>query len=188
MTLEKTCDFRWQKKTTHDSSQAITNEIVHNLDLLITTQPPKNPRYPKWVCLKRRYRYPFFSPLLFIFSYQTCHNLGVLIGHFQTHPNIIHYFLYPNYITIISHDISNVWLNKIHKVVVEKASPWAMGLSQQPRLQQVFAPDDEGKGRLCGCLGHLPILRLLGRAGRAAAGGQNKKWGSYPIMCWFQRT
>lgn len=124
----------------------------------------------------------------FHFSYQTCHNLGVLIGHFQTHPNIIHYFLYPNYITIISHDISNVWLNKIHKVVVEKASPWAMGLSQQPRLQQVFAPDDEGKGRLCGCLGHLPILRLLGRAGRAAAGGQNKKWGSYPIMCWFQKT
>jgi len=38
----------------------------------------------------------------FHFSYETCHNLGVLIGHFQTHPNIIHYFLYPNYITIIS--------------------------------------------------------------------------------------
>lgn len=109
----------------------------------------------------------------FHFSYETCHNLGVLIGHFQTYPNIIHYFLHPNYITIISHDISNVWLNKIHKVVVAKTSPWAMGLSQQPRLQQVFAPNDEGKGRLCGCLGHLPILRLLGRAGRLVVKTRN---------------
>ena len=39
-------------------------------------------------------------------------------------------------------------------------------------LQQVFTPDDEGKGRLGGCLGHLPILRLLGSDCQGLAGLQ----------------